>query len=47
MGIIFDYKVEETQIMSAYGLIVYGKINMTGWELITTEWKMHLLPLEL
>lgn len=31
MGIIFDYKVEETQIMSAYGLIVYGKINKYDW----------------
>lgn len=31
MGIIFNYNVEETQIMSAYGLTVYGKINKYDW----------------
>ena len=31
MGLILDNNVEETKIMSAYGLTVYGKINRSVW----------------
>lgn len=31
MGIIYNKNVEETKIMSAYGLTVYGKINVYEW----------------
>ena len=31
MGLILNNNVEETKIMSAYGLTVYGKINRYVW----------------
>lgn len=31
MGIIFDNNIKETEIMTAYGLTVYGKINQYEW----------------
>lgn len=31
MGIIYNSKVKETGIMTAYGLVVYGKINCYEW----------------
>lgn len=31
MGLILNYNVEESKIMSAYGLTVYGKINRYVW----------------
>lgn len=31
MGIIYNNKVKETGIMTAYGLVVYGKINRYEW----------------
>lgn len=31
MGIIYNNNVEETEIMSAYGLTVYGKVNRYEW----------------
>lgn len=33
MGIIYNNNVEETEIMSAYGLTVYGKINCYEWRI--------------
>lgn len=33
MGLILNNNVEETKIMSAYGLTVYGKINRYVWTL--------------
>lgn len=31
MAIIYNNNVEETEIMSAYGLTVYGKVNLYEW----------------
>ena len=33
MGLILNNNVQETKIMSAYGLTVYGKINRYIWTL--------------
>ena len=33
MGLILNNNVEETKIMQAYGLTVYGKINRYVWAL--------------
>lgn len=33
MGIIYNSNVEETEIMSAYGLTVYGKVNRYEWRI--------------
>lgn len=41
MGIIFNYNVEETQIMSAYGLTAYGKINKYDWMGIIKDCEME------
>lgn len=37
MGIIYNNNVEETEIMGAYGLTVYGKINRYEWTLRNNE----------
>lgn len=37
MGIIYNSNVEETKIMSDYGLTVYGKFNRYVWEIFNNE----------
>lgn len=37
MGLILNYNVEETKILSAHGLTVYGKINRYLWTLDQKE----------
>lgn len=47
MGIIFNRNVEETEIMSAYGLTAYGRINRYEWTLRNNESEKCLISIRI